>query len=273
MANQPTTPDLSTIKNRQRETWASGDFAMIGATVVIVGELLCEAVDLHAGQKVLDVATGSGNTALAAARRWGEVTGVDYVPALLDRGRERAAAERLAIDFREGDAEALPFPDAAFDVVLSTFGAMFAPNQEKVARELLRVCRPGGKIGMANWTPEGWIGQLFRVTAQHVPPPAGLAAPVSWGDEARLSELFGVGVKSIQVSRRQFVFRYRSPEHWLEFFRTYYGPTLKAFEALDRSGQDRLATDLLDLTRRANRSGDATIVVPGEYLEVVATKR
>ena len=273
MAKEPTAPDLAAIKSRQRETWASGDFAMIGTPAVIVGELLCEAVDLRAGQKVLDVATGSGNTALAAARRWCEVTGVDYVPALLERGRARAAAERLSIDFRDGDAEALTFPDAAFDAVLSTFGAMFAPNQAKVARELLRVCRPGGKIGMANWTPEGWVGQLFRVIAQHVPPPPGLAAPVSWGDGARLTELFGVGVKSVQVSRRQLVFRHPSPEQWLDYFRKYFGPTLKAFEALDRAGQEALAKDMLELARRGNRSGDTTMMVAAEYLEVVATKR
>lgn len=265
--------DLAAIKQRQQQTWASGDFAMVAATNLIVGELLCEAVDLRAGQKVLDVATGSGNTALAAARRWCDVTGIDYVPALLERGRERAAAERLNVTFREGDAEAIPFPDASFDVVLSTFGAMFAPDQEKTARELLRVCRPGGKIGMANWTPDSVIGELFRTTGKHVPPPPGVKPPVLWGSEERLRELFGNGVTSLRVNRREFVFRYHSAQHWLEYFRTYYGPTLKAFEALDPAGQEALARDLVDLWSRFNRSYDDTLVAPGAYLEVVATRK
>jgi ubiquinone/menaquinone biosynthesis C-methylase UbiE len=265
--------DLEAIKSRMQETWASGDFAMIGTTNLIVGEMLCEAVDVHPGQKVLDVATGSGNTALAAARRFCDVTGVDFVPALLERGRERAAAERLQIAFREGDAEHLPFPDAAFDVVLSTFGAMFAPNQEQAAKELLRVCRPGGKIGMANWIPDSLPGEIFRVTARHVPPPPGLKPAMLWGTEDRLRELFGDQVVSLRAPRRTFVFRYRSPEHWLEYFRTYFGPTIRAFAALDSAGQAAYARDLLDLTRRFNRSEDRTLVMSGEYLEVVAVRK
>lgn len=265
--------DLTAIKQRQQQTWAAGDFSRIATTAIIVGELLCEAVEVHAGQKVLDVATGSGNTALAAARRWCDVTGVDYVPALLAQGRERAVVERLPISFREGDAESLPFPDVSFDVVLSTFGAMFAPDQEKTAQELLRVCRSGGKIGMTNWTPDGLIGEIFRTTSRYLPPPPGLKPPVLWGTEARLRELFGDGITSLQINRRSLVFRYRSVQHWLEFFRTYFGPTLKAFEALDAAGQGSLARDLTDLMHQFNRSGDATMVVSGDYLEVVASKR
>ncbi len=264
--------DLSAIKSRQQQTWASGDYAVVGSTLVILGELLCEAVDLRAGQKVLDVATGSGNAALSAARRFCEVTGVDYVPALLERGRELATAERLEVTFVEGDAEDIPFPDASFDVVLSILGSMFAPDQEKAARELLRVCRPGGKIGMVNWTPDGFIGQMFRVTSRYAPPPPGLKPPVLWGTEERLRELFGEGVTSVRAERRGFVFRYRSFDHWLEVFRGYYGPMLKAFQSLDSSQQEAYAADLRSLVAQFNRSGDETMVVPSEYLEIVAIR-
>lgn len=267
------TPDFAAVKQRQQQTWAAGDFSAIGATLQIVSELLCEAVDLRAGQRVLDVATGSGNTALAAARRFGEVVGIDYVPALLERGRARAAVEGLAIELRDGDAEALPFADASFDVVLSSFGVMFAPDQERVARELLRVCRPGGRIGLANWTPDSFIGEIFRVNARYISPPPGLKSPMLWGREERLGELFGDGVSSLALERRRFVFRYRSPEHWLEFFRTHYGPTRKAFEALDPAGQAALESDVLDLLIRFNHADDTTLVVPSEYVEVVATRR
>jgi ubiquinone/menaquinone biosynthesis C-methylase UbiE len=266
------TPDLAAIKQRQQQTWAAGDYALVGSTLNIIGELLCEAVDLRAGQRVLDVATGNGNAALAAARRFGTVTGLDYVPALLDQGRERATADGLGVTFIEGDAEALPFPDASFDVVLSTLGCMFAPDQEQVARELLRVCRPGGKIGLANWTPDGFIGQMFRVTARYAPPPPGLASPVQWGTQQRVRELFGDGVASVQAERRSFVFRYHSFEHWLAFFRAYYGPVQKAFRALDADQQESYAAELRSLVAHYNQSGDETMVVPSDYLEVVAVR-
>jgi ubiquinone/menaquinone biosynthesis C-methylase UbiE len=245
----------------------------VAATITAVGEILCEAVDVMPGQKVLDVATGSGNTAIAAARRFCDSTGVDYVPALLERARTRAAAEMLDIRFTDGDAENIPLPDASFDVVLSTFGTMFAPNQEKAASELLRVCKPGGKIGMANWTPEGFIGELFRVNGRHVPPPAGVKPPTLWGSEERLRELFGDSISSLTVTRRDFVFRYLSADHWIEFWRNYYGPTLKSFAALDAAGQEALAQDMRELAARYNRSGNETMIVPAQYLEVIAVKR
>jgi SAM-dependent methyltransferase len=267
------TPDLAAIKQRQQQAWSAGDFAMVGSAITMVSELLCEAADLGAGQRVLDVATGSGNTALAAARRWCEVTGVDYVPALLERARERAAVERLQATFGEGDAEKIPFPDAAFDVVLSTFGSMFAPDQEQAARELLRVCRPGGKIGMANWTPDGFIGEMFRVNSRFVPPPAGLQPPPLWGTEDRLSTLFGGGISDLTATKRDFVWRYRSADHWIEFFRSYYGPTQKTFDALGPAQQHEYAAELRALVGRHNRSEDSTMVVPAAYLEVVATRK
>lgn len=264
--------DLNAVKRRQQQAWATGDFSMIATRQILVGELLCEAVDIHPGQRVLDVATGSGNTALAAARRGGEVTGIDFVPALLERGRERAAAERLTIAFQDGDAEDIPVADASFDVVLSTFGAMFAPNQEKTARELLRVCRPGGKIGMANWTPDSTIGEMFRTFARFVPPPEGVTPPSLWGTEGRLRELFGDGVSSTLATKRSIKMRAASVDDWLDFMRRFLGPSQKAFEALDPSGQEALARELRMLMERANRSGDGTLVAPSEYLEVVAVR-
>ena len=266
-------PDFTAIKARQQKTWAAGDYGSIATGILPMAEQLCETVDLRAGDRVLDVASGTGNAALAAARRFCDVTATDYVPGLLDRARERAAAERLTVTIREADAEALPFPDGSFDAVLSVVGAMFAPSQERTASELLRVCRPGGKIGLANWTPEGFVGQMFRVIGRHVSPPAGLKPPPLWGTEARLRELFGDGISSLLVVTRHHTFRYRSPEHWLESFRTFYGPMLKAFESLDAAGQERLAGDLLDLAQRFNQSGDNTLAAPAEYLDVVAIKR
>jgi len=269
----PTLPDLSAVKTRQQGAWSSGDYATVGTTLQIVGETLCEALDLRAGQKVLDVAAGNGNVTLAAARRWCEVVSTDYVPALLERGRERAAAERLAIEFREADAEALPFADASFDAVVSTFGVMFTADQDKAAAELVRVCKPGGKIGLANWTPDGFIGQLFKTLGKYLPPPAGAKSPALWGTRARLSELFGAGAASIETEARHFVFRYRSPEHFLDVFKTYYGPMLKAFAALDGTGQQGLRRDLLALVGTMNRADDGSMVLPSEYLEVVISKR
>jgi ubiquinone/menaquinone biosynthesis C-methylase UbiE len=272
MTTQPQA-DLMAVKSRQQATWSSGDYAVIGTTLSITGELLCEAVDLRPGQRVLDVAAGNGNATLAAARRWGDVTSTDYVAALLERGRAKAAAERLPVTFQEADAEQLPFADSSFDVVLSVFGVMFTPNQEQAAQELLRVCRPGGKIGLANWTPEGFIGHVFRTIGKYIPPPPGVKPPALWGTEQRLSELFGDGISELRINRRFFVFRYRSAEHWLEVFRTYYGPVLKAFAALDAAGQAGLARDLTELLQRFNQGGTNTLAVPSEYLEVVATRR
>jgi len=269
----PTQPDLGALKLRQHGAWSSGDYAIVGTTLQIVGEQLCEALDIRAGQKVLDVAAGNGNATLAAARRWCDVVSTDYVPSLLERGRLRAGAEGLPIEFREADAEALGFADATFDVVVSTFGVMFTPDQDRAAAELARVCKPGGKIGLANWTPEGFIGQLFKTLGKYLPPPAGAKSPALWGTETRLKEMFGASAASIKAERRDFNFRYRSPEHFLDIFKTYYGPMLKAFAALDATNQQGLRNDLLALIGKMNRADDGTVVVPSEYLEVVITKR
>ena len=265
-------PAYSQIKARQQVTWASGDFAVIGTTLQIVGEDLCEALDLRSNQRVLDVAAGNGNAALAAARRWCDVTASDYVPALLDRARERALAERLSIKIEVADAEALPFADGSFDVVTSTFGAMFTPQHEKPANEMLRVCRPGGKIGLANWTPEGFIGSLFKVIGRHLPPPTGLKSPALWGTKDHLVALFGHQA-TIHAEKRNFTMRYRSDEHWIETFRSYYGPVLKAFEALDASQQQLLHADIKELIAQHNQARDGTMVVASEYLLVVIEKR
>jgi SAM-dependent methyltransferase len=265
-------PDLAAVKTRQQGAWSSGDYAVVGTTLQIVGEQLCEALDLRSGQKVLDVAAGNGNVSLAAARRWCAVTSTDYVPRLLEGGRRRAEAEGHTLDFQQADAEALPFGDKSFDAVVSTFGVMFTPNQERAAGEMLRVCKPGGKIGLANWTPEGFIGQLFKTLGKHVAPPAGVKSPALWGTKARLDELFKSQASRIGTEKRMFVFRYRSAQHFLDVFRTFYGPVLKAFEALKPDAQAALQSDILALIATFNRSGDATMVVPSEYLEIVIVR-
>nr|WP_146691465.1 class I SAM-dependent methyltransferase [Bradyrhizobium canariense] len=269
----PASPELTSLKIRQQAAWSSGNYAIVGTTLQIVGEELCEALDLRAGSKVLDVAAGNGMASLAAARRWCDVTSTDYVPALLERGRARASAEGMAIEFVEADAENLPFDRDSFDTVVSTFGVMFTPNQDQAAAELLRVCKPKGKIGLANWTPEGFIGQVFKTLGKYLPPPANTRSPALWGTKARLSEMFDAGASSIKAESRIFNFRYRSPEHFLEVFRTFYGPVLKAFAALDAAKQEELRNDLHALIVRMNRAGDGTMIVPSEYLEVVITKR
>ncbi len=266
-------PDLAALKTRQQAAWSSGNYAIVGATLQIVGEELCEALDLNAGSKVLDVAAGNGMATLAAARRWCDVTSTDYVPALLERGRARATAEGWQVEFREADAENLPFDDNSFDAVLSTFGVMFTPNQDRAAAELLRVCKPRGRIGLANWTPDGFIGQLFKTLGKHLPPPAGTRSPALWGTSTRLHDMFDAGARSIRTESRLFKFRYRSPSHFLDVFKTYYGPVLKAFAALEPAKQEDLHNDLHALIVRMNRSGDGTMVVPSEYLEVVITKQ
>ena len=268
----PPQPDFDAIKAKQQITWASGDFAVIGTTLQIVGEMLAEAADVRAGERVLDVAAGNGNATLAAAHRFAEVTSTDYVPALLEKGAARARAEGLEVTFQPADAEELPFPDASFDVALSTFGAMFTPRHSRTADEMLRVVRSGGRIGLANWTPEGFIGQLFKIIGGFIPPAPGLKSPALWGSEPHIVELFGKQAADIRCERRMFNFRYRSAAHWLEIFRTYYGPTHKAFGALNASGQTALAGQITALLERLNVGGKSSLVVPGEYLEVVVTK-
>jgi ubiquinone/menaquinone biosynthesis C-methylase UbiE len=261
--------DLAAVKTRQRAAWSTGDYAVVGTTLQIVGENLCEALDLRAGSRVLDVAAGNGNATLAAARRWCDVTSTDYVSSLLDSGRARAQAEGHSIRFREADAENLPFPDASFDVVMSTFGVMFTPDQEKAASELARVCKPGGRIGLANWTPESFIGQVFKTIGKYVPPAPGVKSAALWGTKSRLEDLFGKTAEVIRATPREFAFRYRSPAHWIDVFRSYYGPMNKTFGALDEEKQVAFTDDLRTLMKTRNRADDGTLVLPSEYLEVV----
>lgn len=268
-----TQPDYAAIKARQQAAWASGDFAIIGVTLQIVGETLAEAADIRAGESVIDVAAGNGNASLAAAHRMARVTSTDYVPALLEKGRARAAAEELDIAFQVADAENLPYGDGSFDVALSTFGVMFAPDHRRSAGELLRVVRAGGRIGLASWTPDSFVGQLFKLVGKAVPPPAGLMSPLLWGTEAYLGELFGEASADIRTARRSFTFRYASAAHWLQVFRDYYGPVNKAFGALDSNGQADLEREILALLERTNTDGSASMVVPSDYLEAVIVKR
>lgn len=263
------TPDFEAIKTKQNAAWSSGDYAVVGTTLQIVGEQLAEALDVRASESVLDVAAGNGNFTLAAARRWAEVTSTDYVPALLERGAERAKADRLPVTFHFADAEDLPFSDGMFDVVASTYGVMFTPNQEKAAAEMLRVCRSGGRIGLANWTPDSFVGGIFKTIGRYLPPPQGVRSPALWGTREHLGALFGADARSIRVTERNFVFRYRSPEHFMEVFRAYYGPIHKAFATLDTERQAALHTDLLRLIGQFNTADDGTMVAPSAYLEVV----
>lgn len=269
----PAQPDYAAVKARQQAAWASGDFAVIGVTLQIVGETLAEMADIRAGETVLDVAAGNGNATLAAAHRFARVTSTDYVPALLEKGRVRAAAEGLAIDFREADAENLPFPSGSFDVAISTYGVMFAPDHARSAAELLRVVRDGGRIALSSWTPDSFIGQLFKVIGKAVPPPAGVMSPLLWGTEAYLGELFGDAAADSRTARRHFCFRYTSAAHWLQVFRDFYGPVNKAFGALDSHGQALLEHEILELLERFNTAGGASLVVPSEYLDAVIVKR
>jgi ubiquinone/menaquinone biosynthesis C-methylase UbiE len=266
-------PDLAAVKQRQQQAWASGDFAVVAARIVLVAEHLCDNADLRAGWRVLDVATGSGNAAIAAARLGCNAVGIDYVPELLERGRRRAAAEGLEVQLLEGDAESLPFPGDSFDAVTSVFGCMFAPDHAQAAAELLRVCRPGGTIALASWTPDGFIGELFRTVAAHVPPPPGLLSPMLWGTEAHLRELLGEEIARLEVEERTFTFRFRWAEEFVTFFRTWYGPTLKAFAALEGSARDALESDLVALAHRFDRLGGDAIAIPATYIEAVALKR
>ena len=265
--------DFAAVKNKQHLAWSSGDYAVVGTTLQIVGESLCEALDLRAGERVLDVAAGNGNATLAAARRWCDVVSTDYVPTLLERGRSRASAEGLQVKFEQADAENLPYIDHSFDVVMSTFGVMYTPDQDKAAAEMARACKPGGRIGLANWTPTSFIGELFKLMGKYVTPAAGVKSPALWGTEARLRELFGERLDLIAIERRNFVFRYHSATHWLEVFRTFYGPMHKAFGALDAAKQEALAADLIALAEKFNRATDGTLVAPSEYLEVVIKRK
>ncbi len=269
-----TAPDFAAIKTKQQGAWSTGNYAVVGTTLQIVGEELCEALDLRSGSRVLDVAAGNGNVTLAAARRFCDVTSTDYVPSLLESGKKRAEAEGFEVKFQEADAENLPFGDAAFDVVVSTFGVMFTPDQFKSASELARVCKPGGKIGLANWTPEGLIGQLFKTIGKYLPPPAGVKSGALWGTEAHLNQLFA-NTGNVKVTKKFFNFRYKSAAHFIEIFRTFYGPMNKTFAALasDQAKQDAFASDLKGLLDSGNKAGDSSLVVPSEYLEVVIERR
>jgi len=267
------TPDFKAVTQVQQQTWSKGDFAMVANIVYNASETLAEALDIVPDERVLDVACGSGNGAISAARRsWGGTVGADYVPSLLERGRERAAAERLEVEFVEADAQDLPFEEGSFDVAMSIFGAMFAPDQEKAAAELLRVVRPGGRIGMANWTPGGSVGTMFKTISKHAPPPPGLDSPLLWGTEERVRELFGDGIANLHTETRISRQPFRSPDHYIEFFRTYFGPTQMAYERVGSEGEAALTEDLRTFLEAANTAGDRAMVLEAEYLEVIATR-
>jgi len=269
----PPATDLVALKARQQVAWSTGNYAVVGTTLQIVGEQLCESMDIRSGSKVLDVAAGNGNASLAAARRWCDVTSTDYVPSLLESGRARALADGMTLTFQEADAENLPFADGSFDNVMSTFGVMFTPNQAQAAAEMARVCRSGGRIGLASWTPDSFIGQLFKTIGKYIPPALGVTSPSAWGTRARIEELFADSARDITVTSREFVFRYHSPVHWIEVFRTFYGPMNKTFAALDADRKAAFTEDLLRLMEKDNRSGDETLVLPSAYLEVVIDRK
>lgn len=266
-------PDLTSLKVRQQSIWASGDYATVAARIQLIAELLIDAADIPAGSTVLDVATGSGNAAIAAARSQCAVTGVDYVGSLLERARARAAAEGLDVEFCEGDAESLPFADESFDAVVSVLGVMFTPDQERAASELLRVVRRAGTIALANWTPSSFIGEVLRTVGRRVPPPMGVRSPLEWGTEPRLAELLGSGVSALTVRPGQFVFRFRSAEEFVAFFRSHYGPVRSAFATLDEDGQAGLERELTELAMRHHRRAGASLAIPSDYVQVVATRR
>jgi ubiquinone/menaquinone biosynthesis C-methylase UbiE len=266
-------PDFDAIKKRQQAMWASGNYSKVGSTLQITGESLCEAMDLSSGETVLDVAAGNGNVTLAAARRYCQVTSTDYVQELLDQGRARADADGLRVDYQQADAEQLPFAEKSFDNVVSTFGVMFAPNQAQAAAEIVRVCRAGGKIGLANWTPDGFIGRLFKIVGRYVAPPAGVQSPAAWGTQEFLQKHFGSAAEKIEVTTKNYIFRYLSTEHWLEIFRNYYGPVHKAFAALPDEQQQALAQDISQLIDEFNLASDGSVKVPSAYLEIVITKK
>jgi SAM-dependent methyltransferase len=265
--------DLAAVRDVQQKTWSEGDFSMVAGLVMMVAEELVEALDIVPDERVLDVACGSGNGAIAAARRaWGNTVGADFVPSLLERGRERAASERLDVEFVEADATDLPFGDGEFDVAMSIFGAMFAADQQKAAAELLRVCKPGGRIGMANWVPDGGVGKMFMTTAKHAPPPPGVDSPLLWGTEERLRELFGDGISDLRIERRRSRQTFRSADHFLDFFRTYFGPVKVAFERVGSEGEAALEADLRAYLAEYNKAGEGALVLEPEYLQVVATR-
>lgn len=267
------TVDLEAVKQVQQKIWSEGDFSMVGGLITIVGERLAETAEILPGERVLDVACGSGNTTIPAARRaWGDTVGLDYVPELLERGRERAACERVEIEWVEGDAENLPFEDGSFDVVVSSFGVMFAPNHQRAADEMLRVCKSGGRIGLANWVPDGFIGQMFGTVAKHAPPPPGVQSPILWGTEDHLRKLFGNGISELSGERAKVSFGFRSFDHWLEFNRTYFGPTKVAFGRVGSAGEETLRADLRELCERFNVAGDRALLAPSEYLQAVAVR-
>jgi SAM-dependent methyltransferase len=273
MAGVATSVDHGTVTARQQAAWAPADFARIGALGTIHAELLCETLDIHPGERVLDVAAGNGAAAVAAARRWADVIAVDLVDHVLDSARRIADACGLQLETQLADAQDLPFEDDTFDVVMSTFGSMFAPDQQAVADEAIRVCRPCGRIGLAAWVPASLIGDVVKVTGRYVPMPAGLRPPTEWGTEDRIRELFRNRINSLRIITRQFTFRYRSPHHMLEHFCRWDGPTQVAFDALDADGQQRLSADLLEVCATYNRATDGTLVAPNDYLEVVAVVR